>query len=61
MNDQSDNGGAAKLATNVFGIVVVYRLLMKLKQRVSVFNSYFGCSSTECQSSVISACWRAGH
>uniref|UniRef100_A0A0E9SHU5 Uncharacterized protein n=1 Tax=Anguilla anguilla TaxID=7936 RepID=A0A0E9SHU5_ANGAN len=45
----------------VFGIVVLYRLLMKLKQRVSVFNSYFGCSSTECLSSVISPRRRADH
>uniref|UniRef100_A0A0E9Q0Y3 Uncharacterized protein n=1 Tax=Anguilla anguilla TaxID=7936 RepID=A0A0E9Q0Y3_ANGAN len=34
---------------------------MKLKQRVSVFNSYFGCSSTEYLSLVISARWRVDH
>ncbi|KAG5855067.1 hypothetical protein ANANG_G00044990 [Anguilla anguilla] len=49
------------LRNSVFGIVVVYRLLMKLKQRVSVFNSHFGCSSTECLSLVISARRRADH
>uniref|UniRef100_A0A0E9XC01 Uncharacterized protein n=1 Tax=Anguilla anguilla TaxID=7936 RepID=A0A0E9XC01_ANGAN len=48
------------LRNSVFGMVLVYRLLMKLK-RVSIFNSYFGCSSTECLSSVISACRRADH
>uniref|UniRef100_A0A0E9VSB0 Uncharacterized protein n=1 Tax=Anguilla anguilla TaxID=7936 RepID=A0A0E9VSB0_ANGAN len=38
------------LRNSVFGIVfgIVYRLLMKLKRNVSVFNSCFGCSSTEC-------------
>uniref|UniRef100_A0A0E9QXT4 Uncharacterized protein n=1 Tax=Anguilla anguilla TaxID=7936 RepID=A0A0E9QXT4_ANGAN len=32
------------LRISVFGIVVVYRLLMKLKQRISVSNSY-SCSA----------------
>uniref|UniRef100_A0A0E9R7H0 Uncharacterized protein n=1 Tax=Anguilla anguilla TaxID=7936 RepID=A0A0E9R7H0_ANGAN len=44
-----------------FIIVDDTQQLMKLKQSVSVFNSYFGCSSTECLSSVISARRGADH
>uniref|UniRef100_A0A0E9T2D6 Uncharacterized protein n=1 Tax=Anguilla anguilla TaxID=7936 RepID=A0A0E9T2D6_ANGAN len=35
------------LRNSIFNIVVLNRLLIKLEHRVHLFNSYFGCRSTE--------------